>query len=223
MRGSTRSRAGALLALAYLGSVGTLELARSSGWGPRAEDLASSPAGVLSGQEWRLLTSGFVVAGDPVVQIAATSAVVAAVLVTLGAGAFWRAAFVGHVVATLVAYAGIGVLWLVSRGDVDAVVDAPDYGISCVWAGALGVLVAGTIRRGPRSARVCALAAVAVFAAVIPFGDDLAGVEHGLAFALGALVGVRLRRQAAAADSPRRVWAGASLQAASPTSSSAAT
>lgn len=196
MRDRTTHHVGVAAAVAYLAAVVAFELLRRGAHGPQAADLASSPAGVASGHLLPLLTSGLLVAGDPVVQIAGAAAAAIAVLVLLGPGAFWRAALAGHVGATLVAYAGVGLLWLVARADVDAVVDAPDYGISAVWAGSLGALVvAGTRGSSRRLVRGVAVAAVALFVAAIPFSSDLAGVEHLLAFVLGGIfaVGARAR------------------------------
>lgn len=178
-------RAGTAAAVAYLLAVVAIEAARAGGVGPSAQDLASSPAGVAAGRVWELFTSGLVVAGDPVVQLAAAAPVVALVVLVLGPAVFWRAALAGHVGATLVAYAGIGVWWLLAGSDVDAVIDAPDYGISAVWAAALGALLAGTRQRSG-VVRWLAVGATAVFVVLIPFSRDLAGVEHLLAFALGA-------------------------------------
>lgn len=185
-------RLGTAAAIGYLALVTAIEVARAAGGGLQASDVASSPAGVLTGHAWRLLTSGLLVAGDPVVQLSGTAIAVVAALLLLGPGAFWRAAFAGHVVATVVAYAGVGLLWLVARADVDEVVYAPDYGISCVWAATLGVLViAGLRRRGPSIWLAAGLVITAIFLAVIPLSYDLAGAEHALAFALGGAVGAR--------------------------------
>lgn len=194
MRGRTAHHVGVAGAVAYLAAVVAFELLRRGEHGPQAADLASSPAGVASGHLLALLTSGLLVAGDPVVQIAGAAAAAAAVLILLGPGAFWRAALAGHVGATLVAYAGVGLIWLVSRADVDTVVDAPDYGISAVWAGSLGALVAaGTRGSSRRLVRSVAVAAVVVFVAAIGFSSDLAGVEHLLAFVLGGIFAAGLR------------------------------
>jgi hypothetical protein len=176
------SRAGAVAAAAYVGGVAVLEVAR----GLRPGDLASSPSGVAAGRVWQLVTSGLVVAGDPVVQLPAVALVIAVVVAMYGPGAFWRAALAGHIGATLVVYAGVGVLWLVWRSQVDTVLDAPDYGISCVWAGAAGALVAGPTRS--RALRRLGIAAAAAFVVTAPFASDLAGAEHVVAFAMGALV-----------------------------------
>jgi hypothetical protein len=180
-------------AIGYLGLVAAFEAERSAGGGPQVHDLASSPSGLLSGEAWRLLSSGLIVAGEPVAQLALTTVAVIAVLVLFGPGLFWRAAFAGHVVATLVAYLGVAVLWLVARPDVDQVVDAPDYGISCVLAGMLGALTGAGLRRSgkPWAVAGAAAATALILAAVTPIGYDLAGAEHGLAFVLGGIVGRR--------------------------------
>ena len=195
-------RTGAALAAGYLATVSAIAVARSAGVGPHLADVASSPASVLSGQLWRLVTSGFVVAGEPVVQLVAATVVVVMALAALGPGAFWRAALAGHVGATLLAYAGVAVLWVVARGDVDGVVHAPDYGISCVWAGAVGLLAGAAVGGRRRATVLCAAVAAAPFVLVVGIGDGLAGAEHALALVLGAVVGVRTRPHAAA--SPRR-------------------
>src|SRR5690242_17792356 len=99
-------RVGTLAALSYPVLIAGVAVARHAGAGVRVRDLASSPAAVASGEVWRLVTSAFVIAGPPIPQVLQMSVVVAAALVLGGPALFWRAAFVGHVVATLAAYAG---------------------------------------------------------------------------------------------------------------------
>jgi hypothetical protein len=186
-------------AIGYLGLVAAFEAERSAGGGPRVRDVASSPSGLLSGNVWRLLTSGFIIAGKPWAQLALTTAAVITVLVLFGPGLFWRAAFAGHVVATVIAYLGVAVLWLVARGDVDHVVDEPDYGISCVLAGTLGALGGAGLRawNQPWTVVPAAVATVLILAAITLANDDLTGAEHGLAFVLGGIVGLRTSVSAA--------------------------
>jgi hypothetical protein len=107
------------------------------------------------------------------------------------------AAAAAHLGSAVLAYAGIGILWLVQRSDVDGVVDAPDYGISCVWAGAIGALVAAGLGSGRVRERALAVAAIGLFYVVFGASGGLAGVEHVLAFALGAAVTWALGRRAA--------------------------
>jgi hypothetical protein len=114
----------------------------------------------------------------------------AAVVRLHGAGVFWLAAAVGHVGATLITYAGVGLVWLVSRADVDSVVEAPDYGISAVWSAALGALAVSALATA-RWRRITILATTICLAALAtptPLDGDLAGVEHVVAFLLGAAV-----------------------------------
>lgn len=196
------SRLGPTLVVGYLALVAVLEvLRRTTSW-PRPDDLASSPAGVAAGNVWALLTSGLVVAGDPVVQIAGTTLTAFVVIQVAGSSIFWAAVLVAHVGSALLAYAGVAVLWLFARADVDAVVDAPDYGISCVWAGAAGALAAATLARRSRRERLLAPLAVGVFFVAIPPSLGLAGAEHALAFALGALTVAALARRDAAPSPP---------------------
>ncbi|MGZ6696426.1 MAG: hypothetical protein ACXVFL_12385 [Solirubrobacteraceae bacterium] len=157
---------------------------------PEVGDLASSPQKIADGKVWTLLSSAFLVDGPPLVQIVAV-AILATVLVHFrGSFVFWRAALAGHVTATVLTYLGVGALWVVDRRATGGVVTSPDYGISCVWAGGLGAIVAGAWQaRGhsPR-ARAVVVAAVAMLAALTVFSSGLAQIEHVLAFALGALV-----------------------------------
>jgi len=193
---------GIAAAIGYLGLVCAFEMARSAGGGPQVGDLASSPSGVLSGHAWRLLSSGFIVAGEPVAQLALMTVAVVAVLVRFGPGLFWRAAFAGHVVATVLAYLGVAGVWLVARGDVGRVVDEPDYGISCVLAGTLGALTGAGLRSWqPWPVLAAAATSVAILALVTPISYDLTGAEHGLAFVLGVLVGLRTSGLASATPS----------------------
>jgi hypothetical protein len=201
-RAPTRTRIGLLgagLAGGYLLLVAVLAvLRRALGW-PDPDALASSPAGVAAGHVWSLITSGLVVAGAPAVQLAATALTAVLVIQLLGAPAFWAAALAAHVGSAVIVYAGVGVMWLVSRADVDGVVDAPDYGISCVWAGAGGALAAAAF--GGRGRLAGPVAIGAGLAAVAP-AAGLAGVEHAVAFVLGALTVAAGRRRAAAVSPP---------------------
>lgn len=178
-------------------AVAVLETLRHTTTWPRVTDLASTPAGVAAGHVWPLLTSGLVVAGAPLAQLVGLGVTVLVVIQLLGAGAFWMAAGAAHLGSAVLAYAGIGILWLVQRSDVDGVVDAPDYGISCVWAGAIGALVAAGLGSGRVRERALAVAAIGLFYVVFGASGGLAGVEHVLAFALGAAVTWALGRRAA--------------------------
>jgi hypothetical protein len=185
-----RVSVGTALGIGWLAAVAAIAIARALHQGPSDADLAASPARVAAGQLWPLVTSAFVVAGTPVVQIAATAVLLGAVVRLHGAGLFWLTAAAGHVGATLVTYAGVGILWLVSRADVDSVVEAPDYGISAIWSAALGALAAGAAAAPRWRWPTVGASAVCLVVLLAPtlLGGDLAGVEHVVAFALGAMV-----------------------------------
>lgn len=193
-----RLSVGTALGIGWLAAVAAIAVAQALHDGPSDADLAASPARVAAGELWPLVTSGFVIAGAPIVQLVATAVLLAAVVRLHGAGLFWLTAAAGHVGATLVTYAGVGVLWLVSRADVDSVVDAPDYGISAIWSAALGALAvcAASAPRWRRPTLVASAVCVLVLLAPTPFGGDLAGVEHVVAFVLGAAVTRRRLRAA---------------------------
>jgi hypothetical protein len=162
-------------------------------------DLACSPVRLLHGEVWTLVTSSVVIDGPPVGQLLMTAVFAWWVIARLGAKRFWIVAIAGHVGATVVAYLGIGALWVVAGDRLEDVVTEPDYGISAVWAALLGALIVVGWRSGGRRRRVAALAGAAV---VVGFGyfvvsdGHLAAVEHVLAFAIGiGLTGALTRRK----------------------------
>jgi hypothetical protein len=173
---------GSLLAGVYVVAVAVLETLRHTTTWPRVTDLASTPAGVAAGHVWPLLTSGLVVAGAPLAQLVGLGVTVLVVIQLLGAGAFWMAAGAAHLGSAVLAYAGIGILWLIQRSDV---------------AGAIGALVAAGLGSGRVRERALAVAAIGLFYVVFGASGGLAGVEHVLAFALGAAVTWALGRRAA--------------------------
>lgn len=186
-----RPSPGTALAAVYLVILTAAELGRTELGVPDPRALASTPAGVAGGDVLPLLSSGLVVAGAPLPQLAALAIVAGALIRLSGAATFWRAAAAGHVGATVLAYAGVGVVWLLARRDVEGVIEAPDYGISCVWDGALGALGATVVRashHGRGVARAVLGLSLATFVVALPFSWGLVGVEHVLALALGALV-----------------------------------
>lgn len=167
--------------------------------------LASSPQGVVRGEWWGLLTSGLVVAGDPAFEIPATALAVGMLIRWGGAATFWRAAIAGHVGSTLLAYGGLAALWFVARGDVDlGVLDAPDYGISCVWAASVGALLGLHRHRVHPGRLLVTLSSGAIFFLWVGLKPDLVGVEHLLALALGISMGFRAARLTAGGAEPER-------------------
>lgn len=183
---------GAILAGFYVAAVSAVAVSRAVGGVPPIGDVALTPDRLAEGRVYLLLTSAFVVQGPVVPQLLLVGGLAAAVVRVRGSRAFWGAALLGHVGATLLVYGGVALLYLEDAGWVERLLDEPDYGISCVWAGALGVAAALCWRaRGGRAAAVAVVALVAVLSA---FSDGLALPEHVVAFCLGALLGLRRSR-----------------------------
>ncbi|MGB2953727.1 MAG: hypothetical protein WBB74_10125 [Gaiellaceae bacterium] len=164
--------------------------------------LASSPDALAHGKLWLLLTSGFVVAGPPVVQLAAIGVFAWLLLRARGARVLLDAALAGHVGSALVAYAGVAFLLLVDPQLVHHVSSAPDYGVSCVLAGLLGAITATTWQRrraGHRSRLELGvpLLGIGVIAALTGLSPGLSTSEHALAFGLGMLAPILGRTSSA--------------------------
>ena len=188
----------------WLAAVAALELG-----GAAPADIGASPDAVADGEVWRLLSSSLLVdAGLPWLQLALLAAASAVVIRRAGPRVWWVAALVGHVVSALLAYASIGVAIALGSGSADRVADDWDYGISCVLAAQTGVLFADALgrvragradpaRAGGRARPVdLALLAVTGGAAVLWVATiSWYGVEHPLAFALGAAILVVARRR----------------------------
>jgi hypothetical protein len=176
----------------WLGVVAALAVVRAAtGW-DAPDALAGSPETLAHGAVWLLGTSGLIVQGwVPAAQIAGTAVLVWVVVRRLGGRVFWLAALAAHVGATLVTYTGIAVAWLADPRDVRPLVATPDYGISAVAAGCLGVVaVAGALGALPRGRLAAALGSAALlgFLVLIPADGELYDVEHLLALLAGATV-----------------------------------
>jgi len=183
--------------IAYLTAVGFIEVLRHAEV-VTATDVAATPDAIVDLKVWRLVTSAFMVSGPPVLELLGLTAATVLFLRRYSAGTFWAAAFAGHVGGTLLAYAGVAVLWLISRETVQGVVDQPDYGVSAVWLALLGALLAdslGSVRAGAADPMDRVLTVACVLAGVIGFVffSLLGGTEHLLAFAAGYLVATRMR------------------------------
>ncbi|MEA2255176.1 MAG: hypothetical protein QOG35_1221 [Solirubrobacteraceae bacterium] len=154
--------------------------------------LASTPARVAHGEWWGLVTSGLVVEGQPLPQIAGLAIAAVLLIRRAGSGALWRAAATAHVGSAVIAYAVVGLIALATPSAVQRVAEFPDYGISCVCGGILGALavtaVVGVRRHGPRREAALVLLCVAWLVASVAAWPRLTAAEHLLSFLLGAAV-----------------------------------
>lgn len=136
--------------------------------------LPASAQAVSHGRVWLLLTSSLAAQGPlPLLQVATTAAVAALVISHAGAWTWWRAALAGHVGSALVAYA------LIAAAGAHAAAAEPDYGVSCVLGASCGALLA--LRFAPA-------VGIAGTVALLPSSFSWLGVQHPLAVALGFAV-----------------------------------
>jgi hypothetical protein len=187
----------AALAVAWLAAVALIVV---TGADVTPADVGASPDATADGAVWRLLTSALVVdSGLPGLQLALVAAATALVLIRHGATIWWLAALAGHVGSALIAYAIIAGAIALGSASADRAADDHDYGISCVLAALFGVVFAGSLRRlrdsgthrDPRDVALVAATALGLIAWVATI--DWFGVEHPIAFALGAAVLVARR------------------------------
>jgi hypothetical protein len=172
--------------------VAVLAAVQATGW-PAPDEVASSPAQIADGQLWLLLSSGLVIDGLPWAQLAVLAGVLVIAVRRFGAVAAWGIALLAHVGATLIAYAGVGLLWLADRSLVAGTVDQPDFGVSVILAGEAGALTAAAPTR--RLAVAIAAVSAAAFTVAIGTSSALASAEHALGYALGAAVVLARRRR----------------------------
>ena len=172
--------------MAYLVVVAAIQ---ATGW-PDWQSLAASPDQIADGEVWLLLSSGLVIDGLPWLQFTVLAIVLVLAWVRVGAGRLWAAGLIAHVGSALLAYAGIGVLNLLGV-DVGDVTTEPDYGVSVLLAGELGVIA---VSGGRRTALLVGILGVAGFGIGLADSSALANVEHLLGFVLGAATILALDR-----------------------------
>jgi hypothetical protein len=203
------------LAVAWLAAVA---LIRILGVDLTPPDIGASPNALVAGDLLRLLSSSLIIDADlPLLQAALLAVVSAVVVIRYGAVLWWVAALVGHVGSALIAYAVIAGGIALGFGSAERFADDWDYGISCVLAAELGVLCVGSVRRLRRGrgapADVALLVATSVALLAWLLTIDWYGIEHPIAFALGAgvlmLAERRGRARPSGAISPRASELGA--------------
>ena len=106
-------------------------------------------------------------------------------------------ALAGHVASTLVVYALLALARTVDSRAFEAVLSAPDYGVSAISAAWLGAIASVSWRARDRTLRGKIATALAVVATAL-FGWTLRrhlgflDLEHVVAFGIGVVVAVRL-------------------------------
>jgi hypothetical protein len=197
----SRPRVGALAVL-YLAAVSAVTVAHFALAWPSVHVFALTPTLFAHGQLWLLATSAFLVSsGSLLGALVSLVPLGAAIALLRDSRRFWRAAIAGHLGSTVIAYAAIGALWLADPGTVGGLVDQPDYGISCVWAGAIGAIAAATRRSPSRAIRLVGpIVPVSLLIVLTATSTGLARLEHPLAFLLGwGVASLPTRREAVAA------------------------
>ena len=175
----------------YLLAMTTITVGHGLGW-PTIHDVALTPRLFAEGKIWLLAASGFLADTSSTWSLLLSVVGVAVLAVYLGTRRFVLAAVVGHVGATVLTYAGIGALLLAHIHAAARLIDEPDYGISCVLAGALGAAAAQGAREPSRRVRLAVTSGAGLaLAAMTINATGLALPEHVVAFLLGSLLACR--------------------------------
>jgi hypothetical protein len=178
--------------MAYLLAVVAIAILRGMTGYPLVNDLASSPALLMHGEWWRLITSAFVIDGPPVPQVIAIGVLGSLGIYFGGSWTFWSTALAGHFLGTLIAYGGIALVWAQNHDIVAHYLTDPDYGVSLIWCAALGAF-AGMVWFGNlswnRVQRMWVIVlALSIMVLVTVMSDKMDAIQHTLAFLIGGLI-----------------------------------
>jgi hypothetical protein len=167
--------------------------------------LAASPHAVAEARIWLLLTSALLVQSPFFWSLVSFALLGALTLEVCGPRALWISALAGHIASTLVVYTLVAFARSFDPRAFQALLTAPDYGVSAISAAWLGAIAAvswratGRTMRG-RLATALAVAATGVFAWMVHNHVSFLDLEHVVAFVIGIAVALRISRSAA----PRR-------------------
>jgi hypothetical protein len=184
---------GEIVLLAYLVIVIVIAITRVVFGFPTINELASSPALLLHGEWWRLFTSAFVIEGPAVPQLLAIGVLGSMGIYFGGSWTFWSTALAGHFLGTLLAYAGLALVWVQNHALVASYITDPDYGVSLIWCAALGAFAAMVwFDRGQQwslGSRMAIVATVLTIMVVVTiYSDKMDAVQHALAFIIGGFI-----------------------------------
>jgi hypothetical protein len=185
-------RVGAAVILGWLGAVCGVTFAYRAGAIP-LDRLAASPERVATGKVWLLVSNGFIVQRPLVASVVSFGLLAVAALAACGMRVLLAAAVCAHIGATLASYGVLMVARMVDPGSFAHLVTAPDYGVSAIEAGWLGVVAAVCWRRrgqtlAGRLAIVGGCIAVGLFAWMLRGQLELLDTDHVFAFGLGIAV-----------------------------------
>ena len=159
--------------------------------------LAASPHAVVEARLWSLLTSALLVQSPLFWSLASFALLGVLTLKVCGTRVLLISGLAGHVASTLVVYALLALTRTFDPHAFEAVLSAPDYGVSAISAAWLGAIASVSWRARDRTLRGKIATALAVVATAL-FGWTLRrhlgflDLEHVVAFGIGVVVAVRL-------------------------------
>jgi hypothetical protein len=159
--------------------------------------LASSPHAVGEAHLWSLLTSALLVQSPLFWSLASFALLGALTLKVCGTRALLISALAGHVASTLVVYALLALARTFDPRAFEAVLSAPDYGVSAISAAWLGAIASVSWRARDRTLRgkigtALAVVATALFGWTLRRHFSFLDLEHVFAFGIGVVVAVGL-------------------------------
>jgi type IV secretory pathway VirB2 component (pilin) len=160
-------------------------------------DLASSPHAVAEARLWSLVTSALLVSSPVFWSLLSFALFGALMLRFCGARILLVSALAGHIGSTLVVYALLALARTFDPRAFEALLKAPDYGVSAVSAAWLGALASVSWRARSRTVRGkiatgLAVVGVALFGVYLRRHLVFFDLEHVVAFGIGVAVAVGL-------------------------------
>jgi hypothetical protein len=162
-------------------------------------DVSSSPHAVAEARLWSLLTSALLVSSPLFWSLVSFALFAAVTLRFCGARVLLISGLAGHIASTLVVYALLALTRTFDPRAFEALLKAPDYGVSAVSAAWLGAMASVSWRaryRTPRGRIATALVVVgiALFGVYLRRHVGFFDLEHVVAFAIGVVAAVGLSR-----------------------------
>jgi hypothetical protein len=153
--------------------------------------LAASPERFAQGRVWLLVSNGVLVQRPLLLSLISFALLSLFTLYLCGPRIYVASTVVGHVGATLLAYAVVAAAFALDRGAIRSVLNMPDYGVSAIQASWIGAIAATSWRRHGQTLRgrvliVLACLAVTAFAWMLRSDLTLLDLDHLFAFVIGA-------------------------------------